>query len=65
MSLKSFHECKEAATAYGKTIKHEIDAELAWCIFYNDEVYWGVPEGGLWKPQAQEICSNDVKGIVI
>ena len=64
MSLKSFHECKEAASAYGKTIKREIDAELAWCIFYNNEVYWGA-KVYLWKPEAQEICSNDVKGIFI
>ena len=63
MSLKSSYECKEAATWYGKTIKSEIDAQPGWCIFYNNEVYWDVLDGGhLLNPQAQEICSNNVKG---
>ena len=59
MSLKSSYECKEAATAFGKTIKSKIDAQPGWCIFYNNEVYWDVPGGGLWKREAQEICSNE------
>ena len=63
MSLKSSYECKEAATAFGKTIKSKIDAQPGWCIFYNNEVYWDVLDGGhLLNPQAQEICSNNVKG---
>ena len=63
MSLKSSYECKEAATAFGKTIKSKIDAQPGWCIFNNNEVYWDVPGGGLWKREAQEICSNE--GIII
>ena len=59
MSVNSSYECKEAATAFGKTIKSEIDAQPGWCIFYNNEVYWDVPGGGLWKREAQEICSNE------
>ena len=59
MSVNSSYECKEAATAYGKTIKSDIDAQPGWCIFYNNEVYWNVSGGGLWKRQAQEICSNE------
>ena len=59
MSVNSSYECKEAATAFGKTIKSEIDAQPGWCIFNNNEVYWDVPGGGLWKREAQEICSNE------
>ena len=57
--MNSSYECKEAATAFGKTIKSDIDAQPGWCIFYNNEVYWDVPGGGLWKREAQEICSNE------
>ena len=59
MSVKSSYECKEAATAFGKTIKSDNDVQPGWCIFYNNEVYWDVPGGGLWKREAQEICSNE------
>ena len=65
MPVKSSYECKEAASAFGKTIKSEIDAQPGRCVFYNNEVYWDVPGGGLRKPHAQEICSNHVKGIAI
>ena len=63
MSVRSSYECKKAATAFGKMIKSEISDQQGWCIFHNNEVYWDVPGGGLWKPQSQEICSNDGKKI--
>ena len=59
MSVKSSHECKEAATAFGKTIKSDNDVQPGWCIFYNNDVYWDV----YWddgKQEAQEICSNEM-----
>ena len=65
MSVKSSYGCQKAATAFGKTIESVIDERPGWCIFYNNEVYWDVPGGGLSKPEAQEICFNDVEGIVI
>ena len=57
--MKSGFECKEAAKAFGKKIKSEIDAQPGWCIFHNNEVYWDIQGAGLWKPESQEICSND------
>ena len=59
MSMKSSYECKEAATAFGKVMKSEINAQSGWCFFRNNEVYWDIQGAGLWKPESQEICSND------
>ena len=57
--MKSGFECKEAATAFGKVIESEITAHPGWCTFHNNEVYWDIQGAGLWKPESQEICSND------